>query len=204
MQVIAKEPLRAWVVQGASIILTTIFTCYGIAVYLGHVPAWLPMISDCAVSPPEKYLFRLGIVTGAIFLFIEAKLIYHADKSYTRSTLGLILGSIAALGLSIVGVVNEQENNGIHSSKSYHYNILLFLSLCLLLAAAVIMFLCNIIYMLLFSFFSDAAANTGFISITIKRICAVIGLIAFVTFVFMSILSTFIIIIVTMAMLAQY
>ena len=116
MQIISKEPLRTWVVQGASVILTTIFVCYGIAVYLGHVPAWLPMISDCAVLPPEKYLFRLGIVTGAIFLAIESKLIYHADQSFTYSKFELVLGTISAIGLSIVGVVNEKENNGIHSS----------------------------------------------------------------------------------------
>lgn len=116
MQIISKEALRSWVVQGASVILTTILVCYGTAVYLGHVPAWLPMISDCAVLPPEKYLFRLGIVTGAIFLGIESKLIYHADQSFTYSKFGLILGTIAAIGLAIVGVVNEKENNGIHSS----------------------------------------------------------------------------------------
>ena len=43
--------------------------------------------------------------------------------------------------------------------------------------------------MMVFSFVSDAAANTGLISITIKRICAVVGSTAFVLFVFMSILS---------------
>lgn len=116
MQVVAKEPLRRWIGQGSTIILSTIFVCYGTAVYLGHVPAWLPMISDCAVLPPEKYFFRLGIVTGAIFLAIDSKLMYHADKSFTYSKLGLILGTIAAIGLSVVGVVNEKENNGIHSS----------------------------------------------------------------------------------------
>lgn len=116
MQIIAKEPLRVWMVQGASVILTTIFVCYGIAVLLGHVPVWLPMISDCAVLPPEKYIFRLGIVTGAIFLGIGSKLIYHADKSYSYSTLELSLSTISAIGLGIVGVVNEEENNGIHSS----------------------------------------------------------------------------------------
>ena len=116
MQVISKEPLRAWVFQGASVILATILVCYGIAVYLGHVPAWLPMISDCAVLPPEKYFFRLGIVTGAIFLAIDSKLIYHADQSFTYSKFGLALGTIAAIGLAIVGVVNEKENNSVHSS----------------------------------------------------------------------------------------
>jgi len=45
--------------------LATIFGCYLIAVGQGHVPAWLPMISDCAVYPPESYFFRIGIILGA-------------------------------------------------------------------------------------------------------------------------------------------
>lgn len=114
--IIAKEQLRLWIVQGASVILATILLCYGTAVYLGHVPAWLPMISDCAVLPPEKYFFRLGIVTGAMFIAIASKLIYHAEKAFTYSKLGLSLGTIGAIGLAIVGVVNEKENNAIHSS----------------------------------------------------------------------------------------
>ena len=69
----------------------------------------------------------------------------------------------------------------------YYVNILL----CLILAAAVIMFLSSIINMVVFSFVSDASANTGLVSITIKRVCAVVGATAFVLFVFMSILSIF-------------
>ena len=72
----------------------------------------------------------------------------------------------------------------------YYYNVLSLL-LYLILAAAVIMFLCNIIYMVVFSFISDASADTGLVSITIKRVCAVVGAIAFVLFVFMSILLVF-------------
>ena len=119
MLVIAKEPLRLWVIQGASVILSTLFVCYGIAVYLGHVPAWLPVISDCGALPPEKYVFRLGLVTGAVFLAIESKLIYHAEKSFTCVKLQLLLEVTAALALSIVGVVDEKDNATIHFCESY-------------------------------------------------------------------------------------
>ena len=98
--------------------LSTIFVCYGIAVSLGHVPAWLPMISDCAVLPPEKYIFRLGMVIGSVFLAMDSILIYNADKSYSHSKLGMVLGIVAPAALSIVGVVNEEENNSVHSSKT--------------------------------------------------------------------------------------
>ena len=43
--------------------------------------------------------------------------------------------------------------------------------------------------MMVFSFFSDVAACTNLLSITIKRICSIVGLTAFVLFAFMSILS---------------
>lgn len=117
MLVIVKEPLQRWVVQGALVILSTILACYGIAVYLGHVPAWpLPLISDCGVLPPEKYIFRLGIVTGAIFLAFEAKLIYYPEKSFTYSKIEMTLEIVAAFTLAIVGVVSEKENSRIHFS----------------------------------------------------------------------------------------
>ena len=99
--------------------LSTILVCYGIAVSLGHVPAWLPMISDCAVLPPEKYIFRLGMVIGSALLFMDSILIYNVDKSYSHSKLGLVLGIVAPAALSIVGVVNEEENNSVHSSKTH-------------------------------------------------------------------------------------
>ena len=60
-------------------------------------------------------------------------------------------------------------------------------------AAAVIMFLAFIINMNVFSFLSDAAASTGFVSMMIKRICAVVGAVSFVMFVFMSILETIVV-----------
>ena len=115
MLVIAKESLRFFIVQGATIVLATIFSCYGIAASLGHVPVWLPMISDCAVYAPEKYLFRLGLVTGSIFLHVESILLYHADKAFSNSQLSMILSLVSSMGLSVVAVVNEEENNDIHT-----------------------------------------------------------------------------------------
>ncbi|XP_065911029.1 DNA damage-regulated autophagy modulator protein 1-like isoform X2 [Dysidea avara] len=168
MWILAKESLRYWIVQGATIVLSTIFVCYGIAVSLGHVPAWLPMISDCAVLPPEKYIFRLGIVIGSVFLAMDSILIYNADKSYSHSKLGLLLGMVGVVGMSIVGVVNEKEDNGVHST------------------AAVMMYLSYIIYMVVFSFYSGAEPNISTISLIIKRVCAVLGVAIFTAFVFMS------------------
>ena len=191
MWILAKESLRYWIVQGATIVLSTIFVCYGIAVSLGHVPAWLPMISDCAVLPPEKYIFRLGIVIGSVFLAMDSILIYNADKSYSHSKLGLLLGMVGVVGMSIVGVVNEKEDNGVHSSKDEIAISVNHLSY-LYTAAAVMMYLSYIIYMVVFSFYSGAEPNISTISLIIKRVCAVLGVAIFTAFVFMSILYTII------------
>ena len=115
MKIIGKETLQFFIVQGATIVLGTIFTCYGLAASLGHVPVWLPMISDCAVYAPEKYLFRLGLVTGSIFLHIESILLYNADKAFSNSRLSMILSLMSSLGMGIVAVVNEKENNTVHT-----------------------------------------------------------------------------------------
>ena len=58
MKVLTQVPVNLFIHVSALVITVTIFLCYGIAVALGHVKAWLPMISDCAVLPPEKYPFR--------------------------------------------------------------------------------------------------------------------------------------------------
>ena len=117
MQIILKESFRYFVVQGSAIILATIFSCYGIAVSLGHVPVWLPMISDCGVYAPEKYLFSYGLITGAVFAFAEAVLLYHAEgKAFSNSRISLIFSLMSSLGMGVVGAVSEKENLKVHTS----------------------------------------------------------------------------------------
>jgi len=127
--------------------LGTIFTCYLIAVSLGHVKPWLPMISDCAVSPPEKYLFRIGIILSAGLLTVNAALMLIFHQAYSPSALvhdgvgnnhgptrfdkiSFSIASLGCLGLSVVGAVNENENNSIH------------------VTGAVTFFVCFLIYMI--------------------------------------------------------
>ena len=117
MHILAVDGLPIIIGCGSGVVTFTIFLCYGIAVWLGHVPAWLPTISDCAVEAPEKYPFRLGIVTGALLLSLEVVAVYHSDRKFSKNKLCLYLGCIASLGLAVVGVVNEKEDNFIHTSK---------------------------------------------------------------------------------------
>ena len=102
---------------GALETLGTIFLCYILAVSLGHVQAWLPMISDCAVESPERYPFRIGILVGALVIGFNTVVFYKADRAFSNSKLCLFLGVVGSVGLSIVAVVNEKENNSVHSSK---------------------------------------------------------------------------------------
>ena len=110
-----------WLSAGCGVV--TIFVCYTIAVSLGHVPAWLPMISDCAVYAPEKYIFRFGMITTANLLFLNALMMFGFLSTITPGRrsgdkVGLVLAFISSVGLAIVGSVNEQENNPIHSGIS--------------------------------------------------------------------------------------
>lgn len=117
MIVLGKISVNLFIHFGALVFLGTILLCYILAVSLHHVPAWLPMISDCAVLAPEKYPFRWGFMVGSTLLGVQSLLIYGADKPYSKSKLALFTGVVAAFCLSVVGVVNEEEDNTIHSGK---------------------------------------------------------------------------------------
>ena len=116
-QTILKESFRCFIILGAAVILATIFSCYAIAVLLGHVPAWLPMISDCGVHAPEKYFFSYGLATGSVMICAESLLLYHAEgKAFSHSRLSVSLSFTASVGMGVVGVVNEKENLKVHIS----------------------------------------------------------------------------------------
>ena len=77
-QVIFRICVYMWV--------STIIVCYIIAVSLGHVPAFLPMISDCAVAAPERYIFRLGFISGANWLFASSLLYYLYFRAHSSNS----------------------------------------------------------------------------------------------------------------------
>ena len=118
MKVLAVEGLPSIIIAASVSTFGTILLCYGLAVGLGHVPAWLPFISDCAVEAPEKYPFRMGIVVGAFLLGFEVVAVYNSDRKFSKDKTCLYLGCIASFGLAVVGVVNEKEDNFIHTCES--------------------------------------------------------------------------------------
>ena len=75
--------------------------------------------SDCGVYAPEKYLFRLGLVTGSLFLH-KSILLYNADKAFSNSRLSMFLSLMSSFGMGIVAVVNEQEYGYTHLLCIYY------------------------------------------------------------------------------------
>ena len=121
MKIILKESFRYFIAKGSALILATIFSCYMIAVLKGHVPIWLPMISDCGVHSPEKYFFTYGLVVGSVLVCAESVLLYHADgKYFFDSGLCLTLSFVASLAMGVVGVVNEKAIHSVHLRTLYY------------------------------------------------------------------------------------
>eukprot|EP01137_Pigoraptor_chileana_P004276 Opistho-2@2607 len=127
MEVLGQLQVRSLTFLSVGIAMTTIFTCYGFAVGLGHVPAWLPMISDCAVQAPERYPFRFGIISGAVLMIINVVIMYTylATLRLQATSFGpkydmtsMILGTVASLGLATVGAVNEEELLPVHDGAA--------------------------------------------------------------------------------------
>ena len=103
----------------AACTLLTILVCYTIAVEEGHVAAWLPTISQCGDTPPEMFIFRYGILTGALSLVVLSLYIYTADFPFSHNFTNVFLGVVAALSLGVVAICADNENNLIHTSKQH-------------------------------------------------------------------------------------
>ncbi|XP_022082783.1 DNA damage-regulated autophagy modulator protein 2-like [Acanthaster planci] len=106
-------PIAVGVSLGLSFIIP-----YCIAVGLGHVSAGFPYISDTGTEPPESCIFGqlLNISSALAFatIYVRYKQVaeYYQDvpgRVLKCNKAGLVLGSLAALGMSIVA--NFQETN---------------------------------------------------------------------------------------------
>lgn len=129
MQLINVEPAKDITKIGCIMPIFTIVICYITALSLGHVKLWpLPMISDCGCDTPEKWIFRLGLITSAGFLTRQAGLV----RDYLRrlgagpkpnhcgsvATTSVYVATIASCGLAGCAAVSEKENNPIHSTSA--------------------------------------------------------------------------------------
>lgn len=109
-------PILTYVTVGLT--TSTILVSYVIAVSLHHEPAWLPMISDCAIKAPEMYIFRYGMLVSASLLATNVLIVHAATKAtYSRAHLTLTCGLLAAFGLGMLTAVNVHEFTAVHGGK---------------------------------------------------------------------------------------
>lgn len=115
-------------IAGPLLQLATIGITYGLAVGLGHVDAWLPMISDLQVRAPEVYVSRVGMPIST--LMMQLALLTHCvwlGSDERRSTgrsrwlrrLDVAMATLAALslcGFYVVGAVSEVANIVVHEA----------------------------------------------------------------------------------------
>ena len=104
----------------------SLLLCYALATSLGHVPVFLPMISDCFVSAPEKWVSRLAVVTfGGVGMGASVVLLHLYLLNYSVREEGWVgqlvrgvnlfsfaLGILGSCGLAGVGAVPENDDPG--------------------------------------------------------------------------------------------
>ena len=84
---------------------------------LGHVHPWLPKLSDLGVYAPEKYFYRLGVVLSASLMAVAAVIVYTASEETAADSVALRFGLVGPLGLAVLAVVSEKEDNPVHSGE---------------------------------------------------------------------------------------
>lgn len=110
-KLLGKFNFRIVLYSGIILVLVTVLLCYILAVSLDHKPVWLPTVSECGEMPPEKYIFRWGILVGGLLLVIEAVMLHFAERSSKHV---FALGIIAGLSLTGVACVASNEDLPVH------------------------------------------------------------------------------------------
>ena len=119
MAMLGKVTVNALVNLGAVVSLSTILLSYGMAVAQGHIKLWLPSISSCGYRPPEEYVFRYGLLSGALLMAAMALVIYKSDMPFSKDSFILFTGVVAPLCLGVFAVCAYVENKQIHKSECY-------------------------------------------------------------------------------------
>ncbi|XP_077868915.1 DNA damage-regulated autophagy modulator protein 2-like isoform X2 [Saccoglossus kowalevskii] len=108
-----------WLPMSVGVMVMATFTIsYSISVSLGHVPAEFPYISDTGTYVPESCIFGQLLNIAAALAFATMYVRYKNVIEYNHNEdsrvllwnkIGLVMGSLAALGMSMVA--NFQEHN---------------------------------------------------------------------------------------------
>ena len=184
MDILHSWPASKLIRVGVLEVLGTVLLCYVLAVVNGHVPVWLPFISDCGIYPPEKYPFRLGLVLGAALVAVQVLTLYYAERAFSKSRLCLVLGLVASAGLAVVAVVNSQEDDTIHTSKDDLY--ICYIAFSSSIAAAVIFFVGYDLYAILMTVYSWKDPKVSCLSLVIKVCLSVIANLSLIGYLLLS------------------
>lgn len=104
------------------ITMTTIISCWAIALHQGHVQWWpIPMISYCGVYRPEKFVFSIGLVCAAFLMFFFIWVIETAGKIYSSDRVAWLLGFPCAIGLMVLAVCNCEDEPQLHYAGALVY-----------------------------------------------------------------------------------
>jgi hypothetical protein len=87
---------------------------------------WLPMISDCFVTPPANYISRIGVPIIAFIIMIHNKILHEYIKTNC-----FIIPMISSFSLSVVAAVNEKENIYIHNYAAYCFFVTYLMNMCI-------------------------------------------------------------------------
>jgi hypothetical protein len=93
----------------------TLFTCcYIIGVSQKHIEV-VPLISDCGMYTPEKYLFHVASVLSSVALSGSVTIIHVCDEAY-HSRKALIVMTMGSIGLLALGSSTMLENPLLHQA----------------------------------------------------------------------------------------
>ncbi|KAE8615100.1 hypothetical protein XENTR_v10008408 [Xenopus tropicalis] len=152
---------------------------YIISVLIGHVPPFVPYISDTGTSPPESgvfgFMISLSAMLGAATMYTRYKILEKQNHStdflpYYFNKTSLAIGLLGCIGMGIVATFQEMAVPAVHD------------------AGALITFICGVLYILLQSYISYKSCPAWNTRVTC-HIRMAISVIAFIAVVPMSVFS---------------
>ena len=111
--------------------IVTVLICYFLAVSLGHVPAFFPMISDLDTNPPEYYVFRIGFLFSSLLLLFcewQLKCLYaNVFREFDKTrAVAYAVSCVSALFLALLTSISEDEFYDLHLFCAFAFFVLVF------------------------------------------------------------------------------
>ncbi|OCT88743.1 hypothetical protein XELAEV_18017373mg [Xenopus laevis] len=151
--------MHCWCLQGAAFLpsILVIWSSAGflfsyiISVLIGHVPPFVPYISDTGTSPPESgvfgFMISVSAMLGAATMYTRYMILERQNLSIDFlpiyfNKISLAIGLFGCIGMGIVATFQEMAVPAVHD------------------AGALITFICGVMYILLQSYISYKSCPT--------------------------------------------